>query len=94
MIIEVENNKYKLIKDYREAFDSELFLQKYTSFFEQYDYIVGDIAYSKLRLKGFAKKGNKLFNKINNYENVEKYIEENCAYGCKYFILEKINDEK
>lgn len=94
MIIEVEKNKYKLIKDYREAFDKELFLQKYTSFFEQYDYIVGDIAYSKLRLKGFTKKGNKLFNKINNYENVEKYIEENCAYGCRYFILEKINDEK
>lgn len=94
MIIEVENNKYKLIKDNREAFDKELFLQKYTSFFEQYDYIVGDIAYSKLRLKGFTKKGNKLFNKINNYENVDKYILENCAYGCRYFILEKINDEK
>ena len=94
MIIEVEKNKYKLIKDYREAFDKELFIQKYTSFFEQYDYIVGDIAYSKLRLKGFTKKDNKLHNKINDYDNVDKYIEENCAYGCKYFILEKINDVK
>ena len=94
MIIEVEKNKYKSIKDYREAFDKELFIQKYTSFFEQYDYIVGDIAYSKLRLKGFTKKDNKLHNKINDYDNVDKYIEENCAYGCKYFILEKINDVK
>lgn len=90
MIIKVENCEYKLIKDEREAFDKEDFLNKYTSFFEVYDYIVGDIAYSKLRLKGFAKKGNKAFNKLNDYAKVEDYIKNNCAYGCRYFILEKI----
>ncbi len=93
MIIEVDNNQYKLIKDYREGFDKDLFLEKYTNYFENYDYIVGDVAYSKLRLKGFNKKTNKNFNKINDYNNVEKYIKENCAYGCKYFILEKITKE-
>ena len=36
----------------------------------QYDYIVGDIAYSKLRLKGFNNKSNKNFNKINDYKNI------------------------
>ena len=64
--IEVEGNKYKIIKDYRDAFDEEAFKERYTSFFEGYDYIVGDIAYSKLRLKGFTKKGNKFNNKIND----------------------------
>ncbi len=93
MIIEVENNKYKLIKDYKEGFDKDLFLEKYTNYFENYDYIVGDIAYSKLRLKGFNKKKNKNFNKINDYNNLDKYIKENCAYGCKYFVLEKISEE-
>ena len=93
MIIEVENNKYKLIKDNKEGFDKDMFLEKYTSFFENYDYIVGDIAYSKLRLKGFNKKTNKNYNKINDYSRVDKYLEENCAYGCKYFILEKISEE-
>lgn len=92
MIIEVENNKYKLIKNYRDAFDKDLFLEKYTSYFENYDYIVGDIAYSKLRLKGFNNKNNKLFNKINDFNNLDKYIEENCAYDCRYFVLEKIKD--
>ena len=92
MIIEVENNKYKLIKNYRDAFDKDLFLEKYTSYFENYDYIVGDIAYSKLRLKGFNNKNNKLFNKINDYNNLDKYIEENCAYDCRYFVLEKVKD--
>ena len=93
MIIEVENNKYKLIKDYRECFDKDLFLEKWTNYFENYDYIVGDMAYSKLRLKGFNKKGNKNFNKINDYNNLDKYLKENCAYGCKYFVLEKISKE-
>lgn len=90
MIIEVEKNKYKLIKDYKEGFDKDLFLEKYTSFFDEYDYIVGDIAYSKLRLKGFTKKENKINNKINDYSNLDKYLKENCAYDCKYFILEKV----
>ncbi len=90
-IVEVEGKKYRVIKDYRDGFDEEMFKEKYTSFFEEYDYIVGDIAYSKLRLKGFNDKDNKNFNKINDYKNVEKYIKENCAYGCRYFILKKEN---
>ena len=50
-IIEVENNKYEIIKDYKNGFDEEEFINHYTDFFEDYDYIVGDIAYGKLRLK-------------------------------------------
>ncbi len=92
-IVEVEGKKYRVIKDYRDGFDEEMFKEKYTSFIEEYDYIVRDIAYSKLRLKGFNKKDNKNFNKINDYANVEKYIKENCAYGCRYFILEKMKEK-
>lgn len=94
MIIEIDNNKYKLVKDYKDAFNKEEFESRYTSYFENYDYIVGDIAYSKLRLKGFCKKGNKLLNKINDYSNLDKYIKDNCAFDCKYFILEKQNEEE
>ena len=89
-LIEVETNKYKLIKDYKEAFNLEEFTQRYTEYFKDYDYIVGDIAYSKLRLKGFYNKDNKKVNKINNYQNVDKYLIDNCANDCKYFILEKM----
>lgn len=91
MTIKVEENEYKLIENYRDGYDDDMFKEKYTSYFENYDYIVGDIAYSKLRLKGFNKKTNKNFNKINDFKNIEKYIKNNCAYECKYFILEKIN---
>lgn len=91
MLIEVDGNKYKIIKNEREGFNKEEFLNRYTSYFESYDYIVGDIAYSKLRLKGFNKKSSKNYNKFNGFDNIDKYIKENCAYGCRYFILEKIN---
>ena len=89
--MELFNNKYKLIKNYNDAFNEEDFISLCTDYFKDYDYIVGDIAYSKLRLKGFTKKDNKLHNKINDFGNIDKYINENCAYGCKYFILEKEN---
>ena len=47
MEIEVEGTLYKLKENYRDAFDKEEFLARYTNYFENYDYIVGDIAYSK-----------------------------------------------
>ncbi len=83
--------EYKLIKNNKECFNLEEIEEKITDYFKDYDYIVGDYAYSKLRLKGFTKKFNKLNRDINDFENVDKYIKGNCAYGCKYFILEKIN---
>jgi len=89
-VIEIENNKYELIKNYKEAFDLEDFTLKYTDYFYDYDYILGDIAYSKLRLKGFYDKDNKKVKDINNYNNVDKYLKDNCAVDCKYFILKKI----
>ena len=51
MNIEVNNNKYELIKNYKDAFSEEEFISKCTDYFCDYDYIVGDIAYGKLRLK-------------------------------------------
>ena len=89
-IIELENNKYKLIEIYNDGFNEEEVKEKYTDFFEGYDYIVGDIAYSKLRLKGFNKKSNENFNSINDFSRLKTDLKENCAYGCKYFVLEKI----
>lgn len=85
----LENNEYNLIEDYKDAFDLEALTQRYTSYFEEYDYILGDFAYGKLRLKGFCKKENKLFKNINDFSKIKDYIKENCAYDCKYFILEK-----
>lgn len=88
--IKLCDNIYKLTVDYNEAYNEEEVVLKYTDYFENYDYIVGDIAYGKLRLKGFNKKDNKNFNSINDFKKIDEYIKNNCAFGCKHFILEKI----
>lgn len=90
MRIKVENIEYEIIKDYRDSFNKEEFLNRYTDYFNSYDYIVGDYAYGKLRLKGFYDDKNPKSNNINKYSLIDKYIEENCAYGCKYFIAKKL----
>ena len=90
----INNNTYELIKNYRDAFDEEDFLSKFTDYFYDYDYIVGDIAYSKLRLKGFYDSSNKKVNKINNYKDVDKYLKEICANDCRHFILHKKKEGK
>ncbi|MBR4350687.1 MAG: YutD family protein [Bacilli bacterium] len=90
MKVKTEKYEYEIIKDYRDAFDKEEFLNRYTDFFEIYDYIVGDYAYGKLRLKGFYDDKNNKASNINKFSKVDKYIEENCAYGCKYFIAKKM----
>jgi len=90
MNIEVNNNKYEVIKDYKEAFNEEEFISKCTDYFNDYDYIVGDIAYGKLRLKGFYNEKSKKVKEINNFKNLDKYLKNYCANDCKYFIVKKI----
>ncbi len=81
---------YELIKDYKSGFDNTEVLEKLTDYFIDYDYVLGDWAYGKLRLKGFNDKKNKNYKKINDIDTVDDYIKNHCAYDCRYFILKKI----
>ena len=93
-IVYIEDKKYRLKKDYKNAFSKEELDAKWTDYFEPYDYIVGDYAYDKLRLKAFCKKENVKFNDINTKDKIKNYLKEDCAYECKYFILEKENSKE
>ena len=88
-IVEVNGTKYEVIKDYRDGFEEEEFIDKCTDYFWDYDYIVGDIAYGKLRLKGFYAPKNKKVKKINNYKDVDLYLKNHCAVDCRHFIVKK-----
>ena len=87
--IVLDNNEYELIKDYKNAFNLEELKEKITDYFNDFDYILGDYSYDKLRLKGFCKKDNPNLKEINDYDNVDKYLIDYCSYECRYFILEK-----
>ena len=86
----LENNEYELIEDNGDAFNESEIKEKYTDYFYDFDYILGDYAYNKLRLKGFCEKNNKRYNKINDYGTKEDYLKKLCAYKCKYFVLKKV----
>ena len=88
-LVTANDREYELIKNYRDAFDEKEFKEKCTDYFIDYDYIVGDIAYGKLRLKGFYAPTNKKVKTINNYDNLEEYLKNNCANDCRYFVLKR-----
>lgn len=91
--ITIDDKEYEIIKNYKDAIDKEDLKDKITDYFGDFDYILGDYAYGKVRLKGFNEKSNKNFKPINDYSKINKYIEECCAYDCKYFILRTIKKE-
>lgn len=93
-IYTIDNKNYELIENYKDGFDLVEVIKRYTDYYDQYDYIVGDWAYGKLRLKGFCDKNNKNYNHINNYQNKDYYLKKECAFDCRYFVLKKVQDEK
>ena len=92
-MIKIEISDYNLIENYKDGFDLEATKEKYTDYFEPYDYIIGDYSYGKLRLKGFCTKLNKICNKINDIKFKDDYIKNLCSYECKYYILEKVKNK-
>ena len=90
-VIEIENNTYEIITDYRNGYNKDEFVSKCTDYFYDFDYVVGDWAYDKLRLKGFYEDNNSKAKDFNKIGNLDKYLKENCAYDCKYFVAKKIN---
>jgi uncharacterized protein YutD len=87
--INIDNREYEVIEDVREGLDVDEIKEKLTDYFYPYDYIVGDWAYGKLRLKGFYDPNNKQARNYNMINGLNKYLKENCAYNCKYFVIKK-----
>ncbi|MBS7021597.1 MAG: YutD family protein [Firmicutes bacterium] len=83
------NQEYQLIENYKDAFDKDAVEHLFTEYFLDYDYVVGDWSYGKLRLKGFCKKENSRYNERNDIQKKEEYFQKYCAYNCGYFILER-----
>lgn len=86
--------EYKLIENHREAFDIEMMEHRFTDYLLKYDYIVGDIAYEKLRLRGFYDDGRKGVPIDMKISNLEDYLIEYCNFGCRYFVFERVEKKK
>lgn len=91
-VITINNRKYQVLNNYKDAINISELEEKITDYFDDFDYIVGDIAYGKLRLKGFNSKTNKNFKDLNDVDKVSDYIKQNCAYGCRWFMISEIKN--
>ena len=85
----LDDYEYNLVKNYKDGFQLELIQEKYTDYFEPFDYIFGDFSYDKLRLKGFYEHDNSTVKEINDINNLENYISDYCSFDCRYFLLKK-----
>ena len=88
--IEINGVNYELVRNDGDCFNRELVVEKITDYFDDYDYIFGDFAYEKVRLKGFYEEKNKKAKPINNIKGLDDYIKNYCSYGAKVFLLKKI----
>ena len=88
--VEINGITYEIVRNDNGCLDKEVLVDKITDYFDSYDYIVGDYAYEKVRLKGFYESSNKKAKTINDIKNVSKYIDEYCSYCCRIFIIKKI----
>jgi len=88
-LITIEGYEYELINDYREAFEEEVFKERYSDILARYDYIVGDWGYNQLRLKGFFDDRNQKATFDTKISTLQDYLYEYCNFGCAYFVLRK-----
>lgn len=83
MVIKTKNGFYMVLKNVREAYNETLFEERYIEeIYDKYEYLVLDIADSKMRIKGF-----------NKSDTIIDYVIESCNFLCPYTILKRINEE-
>ncbi len=90
-MIVLNGRKYKLIENFRDAFQEEVVAKRYAEVLGKYDFIVGDWGYDQLRMKGFYHPHQKKANYDTRIDYVEDYLYEYCNFGCPYFILQKVD---
>lgn len=88
--IVIDKDCYTLVKNYRDAFDLEQFQKRYSDILKRYDFIVGDLGYDQLRLRGFFYDDNKQAPYEWKISTLDDYLYEYCNFGCAYFVLERV----
>ena len=83
------NTNFLILEEYKDCFNVDEFKEYYTDYFYEFDYILGDYSYNKLRLKGFYEETNKRVKQYNNIKQYKQYLKEYCANEAPYFLLEK-----
>lgn len=90
-MIQINQRPYKLILNYRSAFDTTKLAARFSSFLEKYDYLVGDIAADQLRLHGLYADGANGVSRSQQISALEDYLFEEINFGAPYFVLQNMD---
>ena len=88
--IVINDIEYEIIRNDKDCINKKGLEEKITDYFDEYDYIMGDFAYDKVRLKGYYNSDNKMAKKINDIKYLDDYIENYCSYGARIFLLKNL----
>lgn len=89
-MILLDDWEYELITDFRDGFQEEALLARYSEVLLKYDYILGDWGFGQLRLKGFFKDKNAKATYETKISTLQDYLYEYCNFGCAHFVLKKV----
>ncbi len=93
-LITLDQYEFEIIVNFREGFDSEALMSRYSEILLKYDYILGDWGYGQLRLKGFFDDRNAKATYETKISTLQDYLYEYCNFGCAHFILKKLGKVK
>ncbi|WP_082083591.1 YutD family protein [Paenibacillus beijingensis] len=88
-MILIGGKSYELVHEHKNAWNPEVFRERYSEVLDRYDFIIGDWGYNQLRLKGFFRDNHPKATKDSAYSAIMEYVNEYCNFGCAYFVLEK-----
>ncbi|GAK48004.1 hypothetical protein LOSG293_170060 [Secundilactobacillus oryzae JCM 18671] len=82
----INNHTYELVSDPANSFDEHEFIDRFSTVFSKYDYIVGDWGFGQLRLKGFFA-DDKNVPAADQISGLQDYLFEYGNYGAGYFVI-------
>ncbi|NYF26183.1 YutD-like domain-containing protein [Sporosarcina sp. JAI121] len=88
-MITLDNWQFEILTEFRDGFNEEALLARYSDVLLKYDYILGDWGYGQLRLKGFFDDTNQKATYETKISTLQDYLYEYCNFGCAYFVLKK-----
>lgn len=89
----INGHPYELVYDFHQAFDVHQFADRYSTVLSKYDFIVGDIGFEQLRLKGFYAADTARVPVSQTITALNDYLYEYCNFGCAYFVLHNLDVE-
>ncbi|GLB46711.1 hypothetical protein WR164_06900 [Philodulcilactobacillus myokoensis] len=82
----INGHHYEIVANPSDSFEIDQFQRKYNPMLSKYDFIVGDISFDQLRLKGFYADSREV-NNNGKISSLQDYLMEYCNFGVHYYVL-------